>query len=41
MTNYTERKRLLSDTYRKILANGIVKGIESYINGIEMAFSGG
>jgi len=41
MTNYTERKRLLSDSYRQVLANGIVKGIESYINGIEMAFSGG
>ncbi|MBN1848607.1 MAG: N-acetylmuramoyl-L-alanine amidase [Deltaproteobacteria bacterium] len=41
ITNDTERKRLQSDSYRQVLANGIVKGIESYINGIEMAFSGG
>jgi N-acetylmuramoyl-L-alanine amidase len=41
MTNSTERKRLLSDSYRQTLASGITEGIESYIDGIEMAFSGG
>ncbi len=37
ITNYTERKRLLSDQYHDTLAQGIVSGIESYIQNIETA----
>lgn len=37
ITNYTERKRLLSSRYHDTLADGIVSGIESYIQNIETA----
>jgi len=41
ISNSTERKRLQSDKYHEILADGIVDGIESYINSIKPAYQGG
>ena len=41
ITNPTERKRLQSDKYREILANGIVSGVDQYIKSIEVSFGGG
>ena len=41
ISNTIERKRLQSDKYHEILANGIVEGIESYINSIKPANQGG
>lgn len=37
ITNPTERTRLLSDRYLNRLADGIVNGLEKYINSIDMA----
>jgi N-acetylmuramoyl-L-alanine amidase len=41
ITNATENKRLHSDTYLKMTASGIVKGIDSYIKDMELAYKGG
>ena len=41
ITNSTERKRLQSEKYRDILADGIVSGIDSYIKSIEKAYKSG
>jgi N-acetylmuramoyl-L-alanine amidase len=41
ITNPIERKRLLSRTYLESLANGIVKGIDSYIKSMDTAYRGG
>ncbi len=41
ITNSTERKRLLSNSYRDLLADGILAGVDSYIKSIEQAHSGG
>ncbi len=41
ITNDTERKRLLSDSYRNILADGILEGIDSYVTSINGMSSGG
>jgi N-acetylmuramoyl-L-alanine amidase len=41
ISNSTERKRLQSDIYHEIIANGIVDGIELYINSIKPAYQGG
>ncbi len=41
ITNSTERARLLSDSYKEILSDGIVGGIESYMKSIDQAFIGG
>jgi N-acetylmuramoyl-L-alanine amidase len=41
LTNSIERKKLISDNYKEILADGISKGVEAYIKSIDMAFTGG
>lgn len=41
ITNARERKRLVSKKYREHLAEGIVSGIEQYIESIEQAYKGG
>jgi len=41
ITNSTERKRLLSNSYRDLLADGILAGVDLYIKSIEQAYSGG
>jgi N-acetylmuramoyl-L-alanine amidase len=41
ITNPRERKRLLSDSYLNSLADGIVSGIESYVEGIDRIYLGG
>lgn len=41
ITNYTERKRLLSEKYREMLADGIVRGVDSYIKSIDLAYKSG
>jgi N-acetylmuramoyl-L-alanine amidase len=41
ITNSRERKRLLSDSYLNSLADGIVSGIESYVEGIDRIYLGG
>ena len=41
ITNYTERKRLLSKKYLERLADGIAAGIGSYIKSIEQVYKGG
>jgi len=41
ITNPTERKRLLSNTYLDSLADGIVAGIERYVESIERIYVGG
>jgi len=41
ITNPQERKRLLSDAYLERLAEGIVGGMEEYIESIDVAFKGG
>jgi N-acetylmuramoyl-L-alanine amidase len=40
LTNSTERKKLISDTYHEILSEGISRGIDAYIKSIDMAFTG-
>lgn len=40
ITNSTERKRLLDEDYREILADGITAGIDAYIKGIDQAYQG-
>jgi N-acetylmuramoyl-L-alanine amidase len=37
ITNPTEKKRLLNDSYKKLLTDGITSGINSYIKSIEPA----
>jgi N-acetylmuramoyl-L-alanine amidase len=37
ITNPTEKKRLLNDSYKNLLADGITSGINSYIKSIEQA----
>jgi N-acetylmuramoyl-L-alanine amidase len=41
ITNYTERKRLMEEAYRDMIADGIVEGIESYIKGIDLTYRKG
>ena len=41
ITNPTERRRLGSQKYLGNLAEGIVAGIDSYIQGIDLAYTGG
>jgi len=41
ITNYTERKRLMEEAYRDMIADGIVEGIESYIKGIDLTYRQG
>jgi N-acetylmuramoyl-L-alanine amidase len=41
ITNPRERKRLLSDSYLNSLADGIVSGIEGYVEGIDRIYLGG
>lgn len=41
ITNATERKRLLSVEYQELLADGIVSGIDSYINSLNGNYQGG
>ncbi len=41
ITNSTERTRLLSDSYKEVLSEGIVGGIESYMKSIEQSYLGG
>jgi N-acetylmuramoyl-L-alanine amidase len=40
ITNATENRRLKSDTYLEMTASGIVKGIDSYIKDMELAYKG-
>lgn len=39
ITNATERKRILSNNYKNILADGIASGVNSYIKSIEQAYN--
>ncbi len=41
ITNRTENKRLCTEDYLKRTASGIVKGIDSYIKDMELAYKGG
>jgi N-acetylmuramoyl-L-alanine amidase len=41
ITNPMERKRLLSKTYQGYLADGIVRGIDSYRESIGKTYHGG
>jgi N-acetylmuramoyl-L-alanine amidase len=41
ITNPLERKRLLNKRYRGHLADGMVRGIDSYIKSIGRAYGGG
>ena len=41
ITNPTERRRLKSKQYLGNLADGIVSGIDGYIKGIDLAYTGG
>jgi N-acetylmuramoyl-L-alanine amidase len=41
MSNQRERNRLLNKRYQENLADGIVRGIESYIKNIDMTYKGG
>ena len=41
ITNPTERKRLMTEKYYEILADGIVSGIDSYIKSINQNYQGG
>jgi N-acetylmuramoyl-L-alanine amidase len=41
ITNPRERKRLLSDAYLNSLADGIVSGVERYVEGIDRIYLGG
>jgi len=41
ISNPMERKRLLSEKYREMLADGIVKGIDTYIKSTDQAYKGG
>ena len=41
LTNSIERKKLLSDSYKEVVSEGISKGIENYIKSIDMAYKGG
>lgn len=39
ITNATERKRILSNSYKNLLTDGIAAGIKSYINSVEQAYN--
>jgi N-acetylmuramoyl-L-alanine amidase len=39
ITNPTEKKRILTDSYKDLLADGIAAGINSYIKSIEQAYN--
>jgi N-acetylmuramoyl-L-alanine amidase len=39
ITNSTERKRILSNSYKNLLADGIALGVNSYIKSIEQAYN--
>jgi len=41
ITNPTERKRLMSEKYREMLADGIASGIDLYIKSIDQAYKSG
>ncbi|MEA2040031.1 MAG: N-acetylmuramoyl-L-alanine amidase [Thermodesulfobacteriota bacterium] len=41
LTNYTERKRLITKKYQEEIAEGICIGIKSYIASIDLAYQGG
>ncbi|UCH00756.1 MAG: N-acetylmuramoyl-L-alanine amidase [Deltaproteobacteria bacterium] len=41
ITNATENRRLKGEAYLKMAASGIVKGIDSYIKDMELAYKGG
>jgi N-acetylmuramoyl-L-alanine amidase len=41
LTNYAERKRLLSKEYQKKVAEGICNGIDAYIKSIDKVYQGG
>jgi N-acetylmuramoyl-L-alanine amidase len=41
ITNGTERTRLLSESYKEVLSEGITGGIESYMKSIDQAYVGG
>ncbi len=41
LTNYTERKRLLTKTYQDKMAKGIAEGIKAYVKSIDRAYKGG
>jgi N-acetylmuramoyl-L-alanine amidase len=41
LTNYTDRKRLLSRKYQESIADGICAGIKSYIKSIDQKYKGG
>jgi N-acetylmuramoyl-L-alanine amidase len=41
ISNPTEKKRLLSNSYKDILTNGIVTGVKSYIKSIDEAYNTG
>jgi N-acetylmuramoyl-L-alanine amidase len=41
ITNYTERRRLSDREYLRSLADGLVVGIDGYVKGIDLAYTGG
>jgi len=41
LTNITERKRLLSAKYQECIAEGICKGVKSYVKSIDRIYQGG
>jgi N-acetylmuramoyl-L-alanine amidase len=41
LTNRVERKRLISKKYQETIAEGISKGVNAYIKGIDQAYKGG
>ena len=41
LSNYMEKKRLLSESYRHTMAEGISKGINAYIGSIDKVYQGG
>ena len=41
ITNPTEKKRLLSQTYLESLADGIVRGVDAYIKSMDKVYQGG
>lgn len=41
ITNSVENRRLKSDTYLKMVARGIMKGIDSYLKDMKFAYKSG
>ena len=41
ITNDVERRRLLDPKYMDILSDGIISGIEAYIDSINQVYTGG